>query len=178
VDFPWERLGTKPVVYVSFGSQISWQPELFRTITEAAAPLGVTVVLSAGELADTDYSRSLPGDVVAVPYVPQRQLLTRAAAFVSHGGANSVMEAMTAGVPMLLLPVCNDQPIQAHFLTKAGAGLVLEPRTLTVEDCRTALRKLLEPGTPLRQKVAAIAASYQAHDGAKEAAEHIAGLAA
>ncbi len=178
VDFPWERLGTKPVVYVSFGSQISWQPELFRTIAEAAAPLGVTVVLSAGELADTDWSRSLPGDVVAVPYVPQRQLLPRASAFVTHGGANSVMEALTAGVPMLQLPVCNDQPIQAHFLTKSGAGLVLEPRTLTVDACRAALRQLLEPGTPLRQKVAAIAASYQAHDGAKEAAERIAGLAA
>lgn len=178
VDFPWERLGAKPVVYVSFGSQISWQPELFRTIAEAAAPLGVTLVLSAGELAGTDFTRSLPGDVVAVPYVPQRQLLARAAAFVSHGGANSVMEAMTAGVPMLLLPVCNDQPIQAHFLTKSGAGLALEPRTLTVEACRAALRQLLEPGTPLRQKVDAIAASYRSRDGAKEAAERIAGLAA
>ncbi|MCP3136645.1 glycosyltransferase [Pyxidicoccus xibeiensis] len=178
VDFPWERLGAKPVVYVSFGSQISWQPQLFRTIAEAAAPLGVTVVLSAGELAGTDFTRSLPGDVVAVPYAPQRQLLARASAFVSHGGANSVMEAMTAGVPMLQLPVCNDQPIQAHFLTKSGAGLVLEPRTLAVDECRAALRQLLEPGTPLRQKVAAISASYRAHDGAKEAAERIAGLAA
>ncbi|NMO16098.1 glycosyltransferase family 1 protein [Pyxidicoccus fallax] len=178
VDFPWERLGDKPVVYVSFGSQISWQPELFRTITEAAAPLGVTVVLSAGELADTDFSRALPGDVVAVPYVPQRQLLARTSAFISHGGANSVMEAMTAGVPMLLLPVCNDQPIQAHFLTKSGAGLALDPRTLTVDACRAALRQLLEPGTPLRERVATIAASYRAHDGARKAAELITGLAA
>jgi len=173
VDFPWERLGSKPVVYVSFGSQISWQPELFHTLTEAAAPLGVTVVLSAGELADTKFIHTLPGDVVAVPYTPQRQVLSRASALVSHGGANSVMEALTEGVPMLLLPVCNDQPIQAHFLTKSGAGLVREPRTLTVEDCRAALRQLLEPGTVLRQRVARIAASYQARDGAKEAAERI-----
>ncbi|MCE9668801.1 glycosyltransferase [Myxococcus stipitatus] len=178
VDFPWSRLGAKPVVYVSFGSQISWQPTLFRVITEAAAPLEVTVVLSAGELADTDFARSLPGDVVAVPYVPQRQLLARTATFVSHGGANSVMEAMTAGVPMLLLPVCNDQPIQAHFLQKAGAGLALEPGTLTVEDCRAALRQLLEPGTPLRQRVADISRSYGARNGAREAAERIAGLVA
>lgn len=178
VDFPWERLGNKPVVYVSFGSQISWQPELFRTLTEAAAPLGVTVVLSAGELAGTDFARSLPGDVVAMPYVPQRQLLARASAFVSHGGANSVMEALTAGVPMLLLPVCNDQPIQAHFLTRSGAGLALEPRTLTVDACRAALRQLLEPGTPLRERVATISASYRARDGARRAAELIAGLAA
>ncbi|MCP3099107.1 glycosyltransferase [Myxococcus sp. K15C18031901] len=176
VDFPWSRLGARPVVYVSFGSQISWQPALFRTIAEAAAPLEVTVVLSAGELADTDFSRSLPGDVVAVPYTPQRQLLPRTAAFVSHGGANSVMEAMTAGVPMLLLPVCNDQPIQAHFLQKSGAGLALEPGSLTVETCRAALRQLLAPGTPLRQKASDISQSYRARDGAREAAERIVGL--
>lgn len=173
VDFPWARLGSKPVVYVSFGSQISWQPTLFRTIAEAAAPLGVTLVLSAGELADTDFSRSLPGDVVAVPYTPQRQLLPKASVFVSHGGANSVMEALTAGVPLLLLPVCNDQPIQAHFLRASGAGLTRELDTLTVEDCRAALRRLLEPGTPLRAKLATISASYRARDGAKEAAERI-----
>ncbi len=136
------------------------------------------MVLSAGELAGTEFSRSLPGDVVAVPYAPQRQLLPRVSAFVSHGGANSVMEALTEGVPMLLLPVCNDQPVQAHFLTQSGAGLALEPRTLTVDACRTALRQLLAPGTPLRAKVAALAASYRARDGAKEAAERIAGLVA
>ncbi|AKQ69783.1 glycosyltransferase, MGT family [Myxococcus hansupus] len=177
VDFPWERLGSKPVVYVSFGSQISWQPELFRTLAEAAAPLGVTLVLSAGELADTEFVHTLPGDVVAVPYTPQRQLLPRAAVLVSHGGANSVMEALTEGVPMLLLPVCNDQPIQAHFLTKSGAGLVREPRTLTVEDCRAALRQLLEPDSSPRGNAARIAASYQARDGAGEAAARITQLA-
>jgi zeaxanthin glucosyltransferase len=177
VGFPWERLGAKPVVYLSFGSQISWQPELFRLIAEAAAPLGVTLVLSAGELAGTEFTRTLPGDVVAVPYAPQRQLLPRASAFISHGGANSVMEALTEGVPLLLLPVCNDQPVQAHFLTRSGAGLALDLRTLTVDDCRAALARLLEPGTPLRAKVAALSASYRARDGAKEAAERISGLA-
>jgi len=177
VNFPWERLGGRPVVYLSFGSQISWQPELFRLIAEAAAPLGVTLVLSAGELAGTGFTRALPGDVVAVPYAPQRELLPRVCAFISHGGANSVMEALTEGVPLLLLPVCNDQPVQAHFLTQSGAGLALDPRTLTVDECRAALARLLEPATPLRAKVAALSASYRARDGAKEAAALIAGLA-
>ncbi|RKH06322.1 glycosyltransferase [Corallococcus carmarthensis] len=176
VPFPWERLGGKPVLYVSFGSQISYQPELFRLIAEAAKPFGVTLVLCAGELADTDFPSTLPGDVVAVRYTPQRQLLERSAAFISHGGANSVMEAMTAGVPMLLLPVCNDQPVQAHFLEKAGAGLARDPRTLTVESCREAIAQLLAPESKMRDRVAEISRSYRAHDGAKTAAERIAGL--
>ncbi|RYZ42124.1 MAG: glycosyltransferase [Myxococcaceae bacterium] len=178
VSFPWERLGDKPVLYVSFGSQISYQPELFRLIAEAAQPFGVTLVLCAGELADTDFPNTLPGDVVAVPYTPQRQVLERASAFISHGGANSVMEAMTAGVPMLLLPVCNDQPVQAHFLEKSGAGLARDPRNLTVETCREAIAKLLAPASPMRERVAEISRSYRAHDGARTAAERIAGLVA
>lgn len=178
VPFPWERLGDKPVLYVSFGSQISYQPELFRLIAEAARPFGVTLVLCAGELAGTDFPSTLPGDVVAVPYTPQRQVLERAAAFISHGGANSVMEAMTAGVPMLLLPVCNDQPVQAHFLEKSGAGLAREPRTLTVESCREAIAQLLAPESRMRERVLEISRSYRAYDGARTAAERIAGLVA
>ncbi|MBU8895658.1 glycosyltransferase [Corallococcus sp. M34] len=178
VDFPWHRLGDKPVVYASFGSQISWQPELFRLIAEAAAPLGVTLVLTAGELAGTDFPDTLPGDVVAVPYVPQRQLLRRTSVFISHGGANSVMEAMTAGVPLLLLPVCNDQPVQAHFLEKAGAGRALSPSRMTVQECRAALSQLMAPESAIRSKVSAISAAYNARDGAREAAERIAGLVA
>ncbi|CAM3271763.1 glycosyltransferase [Corallococcus sp. ZKHCc1 1396] len=178
VSFPWERLGGKPMLYVSFGSQISYQPELFRLIAEAARPFNVTLVLCAGELADTDFPNTLAGDVVAVPYTPQRQVLERAAAFISHGGANSVMEAMTAGVPMLLLPVCNDQPVQAHFLEKSGAGLARDPKHLTVETCREAIAQLLAPASPMRERVAEISRSYRGHDGARVAAERIAGLVA
>jgi MGT family glycosyltransferase len=177
-DFPWDRLSpAKPLVYVSFGSQISWQPELFRSVAEAAAPLGVTLVLSAGELCASGFCASLPGDVVAVPYAPQLALLPRAAAFVSHGGANSVMEALAHGVPLLLLPICNDQPVQAHFLGRAGAGLTIDPSQATPERLRAALQRLLSDG-PERAAARRVQASYRSRDGAAEAARRVAALQA
>ncbi len=172
--FPWEHLATdRPIVYVSYGSQISWQPEAFAAVAEAAAPLGAQVVISAGDLARTGFARSLTGDVLLVEYVPQIQLLPRAAVFVSHGGANSVMEALALGVPLVLLPVCNDQFVQAHFLRRSGCGQVFEQGLPPVDTLRAALRRALDPRDELRQRLDAVTASYRAHDGARAAAELI-----
>jgi zeaxanthin glucosyltransferase len=177
-EFPWERLrGDRPIVYVSFGSQISWQPELLALVAEAAEPLSVQLVMSIGGLAGTGFEACLAGDVVAVPYAPQLAILERAAAAVSHGGANSVMEAMCCGVPMLLFPVCNDQPVQAHFLGRAGAGLSLDRASLTRDRCREGLAALLDAGGRHRRSAGEIQASYARRDGAREAAARLAALA-
>jgi MGT family glycosyltransferase len=176
--FPWHRLDGRPLVYVSFGSQISWQPELFQAIAQAAAPLDAQLVLSAGALAETDFARALPGGPLLVGYAPQLQLLERAATLVSHGGANSVMEAMDHGVPALLVPICNDQPVQAHFLARAGAGTSLARADASVENLRRALLQLLDAEGAARRNARRVRDSYRAHDGAREAARLIAGVAA
>jgi len=176
--FPWEKLRCpeRPLVYVSFGSQIYWQPEILRLLAEAAEPLGIQLVISAGALAEGNFPASLPGDTIVVPYAPQLALLERAGALVSHGGANSVMEAMRDGVPVVQVPICNDQFVQAHFLAKAGAGIVLDRETLSVEGCRRALRQALDPAGRLRATARRIRDSYRQRDGAREAARRIAQL--
>lgn len=174
VPFPWERVpGERPLVYVSFGSQIWHQPEAFRLVAEAAGPLGATVVLNAGGLAGEPW----PAHVVAVPYAPQLELLARADLLVSHGGANSVMEALSAGVPVLASPVCNDQPLQAWFLSRSGAGRVLDLASSSVEEVRASFAALLEADAPERSRARQVAAAYRGHDGAAEAARLVLSLA-
>ncbi|KAA0251908.1 glycosyltransferase family 1 protein [Acidobacteria bacterium ACD] len=174
LPFPWERVvGGRPLVYVSFGSQIWYQPEVFRRVAAAAEPLGATVALNAGELASDPW----PPHVVAVPYAPQLELLSRADLLVSHGGANSVMEALSAGVPVLASPVCNDQPLQAWFLARSGAGRVLDLATSGVEEVRAALAALLAPDAPERSRAREVAAAYRGRDGAAEAARLVLALA-
>jgi MGT family glycosyltransferase len=154
-----------PVTYASFGSQISQQPEIFTKIAAAVATLGTTLFLSVGDL--TLALADLPGDVRPLRYAPQRQLLARATRFVTHGGANSVMEALSAGVPFLLSPVCNDQPMQARFVRASGVGVVLDLYTASVDEVRAALQEL-----PSRAPaVAAVKKDYAQHDGARTTAE-------
>jgi MGT family glycosyltransferase len=176
--FPWERIDVSvPLVYCSFGSQISYQPEAFARVASAVSSLSAQLVISAGADLGASFGATLPGRVIAAEYVPQLELLGRTSVFISHGGANSVAEALTAGVPLLLSPVCNDQFLQARFLERAGAGLVLDLERASTEEIVGALRKLLEPRGAHREALARISASYRANDGARRTAELLAELA-
>jgi zeaxanthin glucosyltransferase len=176
VDFPWGRLRPeRPLVYMSLGSQIYHQPAMFRAVIDACKGRGVDLVLSVSELVDAGGLGALPRHVTAVRYAPQRALLERARVFVTHGGANSVMEAAACGVPMLVSPICNDQFHNARFVERAGVGRALDLRTADGAAIGAALDALLGGhGLHGRPRVAL---SYRA-DGAAEAARRVLALAA
>jgi zeaxanthin glucosyltransferase len=157
----------RPVIYASFGSQIYHWPELFAKL--AAANPGAELVLSVGDLPGP-----FPG-CQAYRYAPQLELLKRARVFVTHGGANSFMEAIAANVPMLISPMCNDQFHQAYFTKRSQIGLVTDLRTATVEEIRRDLVSLMGDG-PERAAMARLSATYQV-DGERAAARLIDGLA-
>jgi len=177
-EFPWERLsGNRPLVYASFGSQIYWQPELLGRIAAAVADLGADLAVSAGELADSDFAAALPGRVVVRRYVPQLAVLERADALVTHGGANSLMESLRFGVPQLIVPICNDQFVQAFFAERAGTGIAVPPAELSRARCREGLAALLDADGPHRRAARRVADDYARRDGSRETAERIAALA-
>ncbi len=156
----------KPIVYASFGSQIYHWPELFTKLQTAASR--VHLVLSVGDL--VDQIQPTP-NCQLYRYAPQQALLQRAHAFLTHGGANSFMEAIAANVPMLLSPMCNDQFHQAHFLTQAGIGIAADLRTMPQLEVTAAIDTLLADG-PIRRNLAALSRTYQAN-GALRAAQLI-----
>lgn len=171
--FPWQMLDPgRPLIYASFGSQIYHQPELFRRVIDAVDARAVQLVISAADLATSGELGTLPPNVIARPYVPQLALLKRTSVMLSHGGANSVMEAIANGVPLVIAPLCNDQFHQVHFIERAGIG-----RILPDGDVWTALAALVERTAPERARLAPITASYQ-RDGAAEAARLVSELAA
>jgi zeaxanthin glucosyltransferase len=177
LPFPWDRLDKRlPRVYMSFGSQIYYQPDLFAKVVEAVRELPLQLVLSVAELLDTEDLPPLHERVIAMRYTPQLEVLRHVDLFISHGGANSVMEALACGVPMLLSPLCNDQFHQAYFVERAQVGRHLDLREASVVDIRAAIQSLLQPGR-IRERVAQVAASYR-RDGAAEGAALINALVA
>jgi zeaxanthin glucosyltransferase len=174
VDFPWDRLkGERPVIYASFGTVWYSQPDLFRMIAEACAALGVQLVVTLGGLMDSDFPGTLPGDPVCVRYTPQLRMLERADVCISHGGANTVMESLYYGVPLLVIPLCTDQPVNAHFVQASGAGISIAPKALTTDNCREALARLLEKTGAYRKTVTRIQNAYRQRDGGVEGAKRI-----
>jgi MGT family glycosyltransferase len=110
IDIPFERL-RGPIVYISLGSMISSKRFLMKCI-RAFANKNMTVILSTGKVEPTDLGE-IPPNIYAYTFVPQLDVLQHADLFFTHGGMNSINEAMYYGVPMLVIPVINDQPINA-----------------------------------------------------------------
>ncbi|MFD2797212.1 macrolide family glycosyltransferase [Promicromonospora vindobonensis] len=132
-----------PVLYASLGTVFDAKPALLRSFVTALAPLGRTVVLATGHT-DPAVLGPLPDHVVARRSVPQLQVLSQAALFVTHGGMNSVNEAMQAGVPTLVVPQGADQPLVARRVTELGAGLTVSTEDATAERVNALARRLLD----------------------------------
>jgi MGT family glycosyltransferase len=151
----WQRLdASRPLVYVSFGTIFHRRPELLRQVIAATAGLGVQVVASVGDLGDA--LAGMGDHVILAPYVPQREMLERASVFVTHGGYNSVAESIRAGKPMLVIPLAIDQPVQAHYVERAGFGIALRPEDATTPAVAAALQTLLDPAGSHRSRVQAM----------------------
>ncbi|MBC7974328.1 MAG: glycosyltransferase family 1 protein [Myxococcales bacterium] len=152
----WERLDpSRPLVYVSFGTIFYRRPELLRQILAATSGLGVQVVASVNDLGDE--LAGMGDHIVLAPYVPQREMLQRASVFVTHGGYNSVAESVRAGKPMLVIPLAIDQPVQAHYVARAGFGRSLRPQDATPPAISAALEALLDPRQGYEARVQAVA---------------------
>jgi UDP:flavonoid glycosyltransferase YjiC (YdhE family) len=170
------RLPTdRPIIYVSFGSQIYYWPDVFEKMYAAGRLLNAHLVLAIGDLVD-DPRWSAPREHCDVyRYAPQPEVLRRAAVFATHGGANSVTEAIVAGVPMLISPMCNDQFHQAYFVERAGIGyvenLAQAPLARIVERLRD-----LATGSAVRSNMDAVSKTYQTN-GAATAAKLVIDLA-
>ncbi|HQJ33745.1 MAG TPA: glycosyltransferase, partial [Rhodoglobus sp.] len=146
----------EPFVYVSFGSFLSVRSDVLTRVARALEQLGLRVALATGSADDLP---ELPPHWLVRGFLPQVTLLKRAAAAVTHGGNNSVTEAATFGVPLVVLPFSTDQFAGAAAIERSGWGVALAPNTATVDELATAIAAVLGgPRGPL-------AASLQAEPG-------------
>jgi UDP:flavonoid glycosyltransferase YjiC (YdhE family) len=124
----WWDGSIAPLVPVSFGTVVPKDghfPGLYRAAIDAVSDLPVRVLVTVGEHADPARLGALPSSVRVERWVPQAAVMPHAAAMVSHGGAGTTLAALAAGVPMAVLPLFADQPLNARRVAELGAGVAL-----------------------------------------------------
>jgi MGT family glycosyltransferase len=173
VDFPWSRLEpSRPLAYASMGTLQNGVLRPYRVIAEACAGLDLQLVISLGGGQDPSVLGDLPGDPVVVGYAPQLELIRRSALTISHGGLNTVLESLERGVPMVVLPVTNDQPGVGARVEWSGAGRSIPVGRLTVGRLRDAICEVL--GDPsYRERAEGLRSRLEAADGLNRAADLI-----
>jgi UDP:flavonoid glycosyltransferase YjiC (YdhE family) len=125
----WWNGSPRPLVYVSFGSAAAGNgffPEIYRDAAHALGNLPVRVLLTVGTEVDPQELGPVPANVHVEPWVPQSAVMAHASAMVGHGGSGSTLAAMSAGMPLAVVPLFADQPDNADRIAELGAGLRLD----------------------------------------------------
>jgi UDP:flavonoid glycosyltransferase YjiC (YdhE family) len=150
---------SRPLVYVTMGTEFNQRPEIFRAILDGLAAEPIEVVVTVGSNGDPDALGPVRPNVRIERFVQQSRLLALASVFVSHGGSGALFGALRAGVPMLAIPQGADQFLNAEAIVEHGIGLRLMPDDLSPAAVRDAVRALNEEPSyreAFRSHVAAI----------------------
>lgn len=164
-----KEIENKTIIYASFGSQIYYWPEIFENLISATESENWHLILSVGDLVDTLPKKD---HVSLYKYAPQLEILPKSSLFITHGGANSVMEAIYFQTKLWVSPMCNDQFHQGHYVKKSGIGLVEDIRNLSATDMKVRIKSILN-NPDIEKNMQRVARSYQI-DGSKKSASLIA----
>lgn len=159
----------RPILYVSFGTMVELTPQQVVTLAEAFTQqreqYRVLWQLEERERygfigAGKDMRYPVSAGLYVTSHVPQQELLllkrqseavketivSRVQFFLSHAGANSVLEAVRARVPLVLAPQAMDQCNNAKLAKEKGLGVMLCEcgETMYVEDVMDALTRVQE----------------------------------
>ncbi|MDZ3952430.1 macrolide family glycosyltransferase [Bacillus thuringiensis] len=172
VPFPYEKLSGRKIIYISMGTEVNNQPNLYKVCFQALRDLEVDVVMSVGREIKLEKLGEVPGNFIICEYVPQLEILRKAALFITHGGMNSVNEGLYFGVPLIVLPIVNDQPVVAKRVEELGAGIACDYKDITMEKLSKAVGEILTNNT-YREKSFSIGSQFKAAGGFQKAADEI-----
>lgn len=164
LDPPPERAreGELPLVYVSLGTVEHVETMALRVVLRALRDEPVEVLVSTGG-ADRSSAElgPVPDNAVVRRFVATQEVLARASVFVTHGGANSVHESLSAGVPMVCQPQGADQYEWSRRVVELGAGEWVPADPDAIRDAVRAL--LSDPRATLRARE--LGAELHRYDG-------------
>jgi zeaxanthin glucosyltransferase len=172
IDFPWDQLDGRPLFYATLGTLQNGSEDIFRIIADACADLPVQLVITLGAGLERERLGGLSGDPIVVNYAPQLELIKRATIVITHAGMNTALESLAEGVPMVCIPIGNDQPGVAARVAARGAGVIVPRHKLNTKRLRTAVCSVLQEDS-YRNAARKLQASIQQIDGLGLAADII-----
>lgn len=171
-SFDMEEIKGKSPIYISLGTVFNQAIDFYKLCLEAFGSSEHTIVMSIGDKTEVAELGRIPTHFIVNNYVPQMDVLQNASCFITHGGMNSITEALYCGIPLIVIPQSADQPIIAEQVVKLGAGITLRREGLTASQLREAADQVLRD-LSFKKAAAAMRESFQESGGYKQAVDEI-----
>ncbi len=170
-DVPW--------IHASEGTVHVGEPFVLRAAAQGLAHLPMELIMTSGGARDPesiDLGARAP-NIHLARWIPHSDLLPKTAIIITTGGAGTVLAAIDALVPMILIPTEWDKPELAQRIVEAGAGIRIKPGDVSPKSIRAAVERIL--GDPaFKRGVTRLAEAGRRYRGADEAAELLEGFVA
>jgi UDP:flavonoid glycosyltransferase YjiC (YdhE family) len=146
---PWvPHRPDRPNVYFTLGTVFNEESgDLFSRVLAGLRELPINVVVTVGRGLDAEVVGRRPENVQVEGYIPQSALLPSCDLMINHGGSGSVIGALAHGVPMVVLPMGADQPLNAARCQALGVGIVLDAFRATHRAVADAVTAVLDDPT-------------------------------
>ncbi|KAM9475423.1 UDP-glucuronosyltransferase 2A2-like isoform 3-T3 [Clarias gariepinus] len=153
--------GKHGVIIMAFGTRLKGlEYDLSEIFASAFAFLPQRIVWRhAGPKPST-----VSNNTLILDWIPQNDLLghPKTKLFITHGGTNSIYEAIYHGVPMLAIPLMLDQFENMVRLKAKGIAEVLELTDLNINTLTESIKNLLDEKQPYMENMREISSLH--HD--------------
>jgi MGT family glycosyltransferase len=164
-----DRPDGSALVYLSLGSLGSADVELMQRLVDVLGTTRHRFIVSKGPQADRI---TLTDNMVGAQMVPQTKVIPQVDLVISHGGNNTITEALHFGKPLIVLPLFWDQYENAQRIDELGFGVRLDTYGFADAELTDAVDRLLDDSA-LRNKLAEMGAAVRDRDGLRVGADVI-----
>lgn len=171
LDFPFEKLEGKKVVYISLGTVFNnTNSKLYDIFFKTFANTDAVVVMAAYNIDLSEFD--IPDNFIVRNYVPQSEILKYTDVAITHAGMNSTSDLLYNNVPFVAIPIGADQPYMAGRSAELGATISLDKDKITPEILKDSVKKVLTDPSYL-ENIKKISDSFKQTGGYKKAVEEI-----
>ncbi|GAA1376565.1 glycosyltransferase [Catellatospora chokoriensis] len=171
---PAERGDRRPRVLLSFGTVYA-SPQLINPLLREllTQDVDVRVTHNSATPDEFDVDPAVADRFELVAFTPHAELVRDVDVVLTHGGAGTVLGTLAEALPMVVVPLAADQPIQSERVAAAGAGIGFPMGEADPRAVAEAVRRVLaEPG--YKSVAAQIAAQIAGYGAPADVAEHLA----
>ncbi len=123
-------------VYATLGTVFNTQHRLRKAVLTALGGVPAKVLFTAGSAIDLDRVEIPNENITVRSFVPQSLVVPHAALVVSHAGLGTIIGALYSGIPMVLISIAVDHPINAERAAALGVAKVIDAKDCDPEYLR------------------------------------------